>query len=261
MFKSATGITDNTLIRFFIGSSNSAQNSLTDKGSDLLGGSDLYGMATDYVSPFGIIPSGVSYYDGSIRFVEDLAGFGDVAVVGPNDTLYLRVDDLDLNSATNPSGTVRVELTTPSGDVEVVILSATGVNGKYTGMIPTSAGGISTRDGTLQLVPDETITATYIDAIPASISPQSIPRTDTVLATARPGYSHQQIRRHSRTGRRGYRPGRVVPPRPTRPLSPHRPRPTPMLPTTARVPPSMSAAPTCASPRRHPRSTRRRGVA
>ena len=166
VFKSATGITDNTLVRYFAGSSRSTNN-LTENGADLVGGSTLYEMASDYVTPFGTIPSDVVFADGTIRFVDSLSGFNDVAVAGPGDTFYLRIDDLDQTTLTNPTGSLRVELIAPSGDIEVVILTATGVTGKFTGSIPTAAAASSPGDGIFQTTPDETITVTYLDAIAA----------------------------------------------------------------------------------------------
>lgn len=182
VFKSITGITDNTIIRYFAGSSRSTNN-LTDNGADLVAGSTLYEMASDYITPFGTLPTSLLFYDGTISFVDSLSGFNDVAVAGPGDTLYLRVDDADQSSDTNPAGVIRVELSAPSGDVEVVILSATGVSGKYTGSITTTAAGDNPGDGILQVSPDETITVTYLDAIAADRS-QSVPRSDTLLMTA-----------------------------------------------------------------------------
>jgi uncharacterized repeat protein (TIGR01451 family) len=180
VFKAATGITDDTLIRYFVGSSRSTNN-LTDNGADLVAGSTLYEMGSDYITPFGTLPLGTIFYDGSVQFTEDLSGFGDESLAAPGDTLYIAVNDLDLDSSTNPLGTLRVELTSPTGDIEVLILTATGVQGKYTGSIPTSSTGNA--DGTLYVLDNQTVTATYVEAVAANRS-QSVPRTDTILFTA-----------------------------------------------------------------------------
>ena len=96
----------------------------TNNGADLVAGSDLYEMATDYVTPFGTIPPGF-FYDGTVRFVDDLDGFNDVAVATAGDTIYIRVDDLDQTSDLNPAQTIRVALTnTVNGDTETVILTS-----------------------------------------------------------------------------------------------------------------------------------------
>ncbi|MBE9504797.1 MAG: hypothetical protein IME96_11545, partial [Proteobacteria bacterium] len=88
-FKAATGITDSTAIRYFIGSSNSAQT----LASDLVAASDLYSGLSESVLPTGPQPT-----TGSVKFVADLAGNGDVTEIYPGDTIYIRVDDADQNS-------------------------------------------------------------------------------------------------------------------------------------------------------------------
>jgi uncharacterized repeat protein (TIGR01451 family) len=180
VLKAATGITDDTLIRYFVGST-SASNNLTESGADLVGGSTLYEGLSDYLTLSGTLPPGAIFYDGEIRFTEDIGGFGDRALAGLNETLYVRVDDLDLNSSVNPSGDVRVLLTSPTGDSEILILTATGVQGKYTGSIPTSATGNS--DGTLYITDGQTATVTFLEAVSADLT-QIVTRTDTILFTS-----------------------------------------------------------------------------
>ncbi len=174
--KQVTGITDSSPLRFFFGSSSSA-NSLTESGGDLVGASDLYTGFSDYVSPFGTRPT-----TGTVRFVQNLAGTGDVTAVCAGDTLYIRVDDDDRNY--NPTGvnTLPVTLDAPSGDSETTTLMETGVNtGIFTGSIVSEAGMPASSDGTLQVMPGETVTVTYIDTIDGSIPPlQNQPRTDTL---------------------------------------------------------------------------------
>lgn len=183
VFKTATGITDSTLVRYFIGSSRSTNN-LTDNGADLLSGTDLYSMATDYITPFGSLPPGATYYDGTVKFTTDLNGATQRTVGAPGDTLYLRIDDLDLNSSTLPGGKITVTVTSPTGDSERVTLTAAGVAGKYTGTLASSATlGSGTNNGTLYVLSGQTITVTYIDAIAANRS-QSVPRTATLIMTS-----------------------------------------------------------------------------
>ena len=142
-----------------------------------MGASDLYTGFSDYVSPFGMRPT-----TGTVRFVQNLAGTGDVTAVCAGDTLYISVDDGDRNY--NPTGlnTVPVTLAAPSGDSEPLTLTETGVNtGIFTGAIISAAGTPSAGDGTLQVMPGETVTVTYIDTIDGSIPPlQDQPRTDTL---------------------------------------------------------------------------------
>jgi uncharacterized repeat protein (TIGR01451 family) len=175
VFLAATGITDNTLIRYFIGSSNSTNNLVAD-----LVGTDLYDGLTDYTSPTGQLPS-VTFYDGGVRFVDSLDGFNDKEVETAGNPIYIRVDDLDQTIDLNPAQTIRVILTSAGTlDEETVILTATGVSGKFTGSIPSATGGASSQDGTLQVLTDDTVTVTYVDAIAADLS-QSVNRTDSLL--------------------------------------------------------------------------------
>lgn len=180
VFKAATGITDTTIIRFFVGSSSSANN-LTENGADLVAGSDLYEMASDFITPFGYLPSSMTFYDGQVRFVDDLNGAFDTNIAAPGDTLYIRVDDRDLNALTNPSETIVVTITSPTGDAERVTLYSTGVQGKYTGSLPTSGSGNS--GGSLYILSGQTATVTYVDAIAANEA-QSVDRTDTIFFTS-----------------------------------------------------------------------------
>jgi uncharacterized repeat protein (TIGR01451 family) len=180
VFKAATGITDNSLIRYFAGSSRSTNN-LTNNGADLVAGSNLYEMASDYITPFGTLPSNLTFYDGTVRFVKNISGFGDQTLASPGETVYIRADDLDLDNDTNPGRTLVVTVTSPTGDSERVTLTATGVQGKYTGALPTSSAGNS--DGTLYILDNQTATVTYVDAVTANRT-QSVDRTDSLFFTA-----------------------------------------------------------------------------
>lgn len=166
VFKAETGITDSTLIRFFVGSS-SAANNLTENGADLVAGSDLYAMASDYVTPFGIPPTNLTFYDGQVRFVDDLNGAFDQYVAAPGDTIFIRVGDLDLNRQTLPGGVITVTVSSPTGDSERVTLYATGVQGKYTGSLPTATND---SDGILHILTGQTATVTYTEAIDSHLN-------------------------------------------------------------------------------------------
>lgn len=182
VFMSATGITESTMIRYFAGTSRSTNN-LTDNGADLVAGSTLYAGIADYVTVLGTVPPGVAFHDGTVAFVTDLTGFTDRTVAAPGNTLYIRVEDDDLDPESVPGGQIYATLTTPAGDVEVVTLNATGVTGKYTGSIPTATGAVSTRSGTLQVAAGTVVTVTYYDAIASNLQ-QSVARTDTLRITS-----------------------------------------------------------------------------
>lgn len=182
VFLDATGLDENSLIRYFAGTSKSANN-LTDNGADLLGGSDLYNGLGDYLTPGGGTSPCGGYSDGTVRFVNALDGFTDVQLFTPGNTLYVRVDDADQTLESNPFQTVRVSLTTPAGDVEVINLTATGVAGKFSGQLLTRQGAVATRSNTLDLPAGSvTVTVSYLDAITASCT-QSISRSDTIVST------------------------------------------------------------------------------
>jgi len=173
-FKSATGLSNNSPIRFFEGSSPSAR-SLTDSGGDLMGASDLISGFSDYITPFGTAPT-----TATVTFVEDAAGNGDDTVYQAGDTLYVRVADGDENINATTRQTVSARLTSPAGDSEVVILTETGVNtGVFTGSLTTANAAVTSSDGTLQVQSGETITVTYIDAIDAG-NHKNQQRSDTI---------------------------------------------------------------------------------
>jgi len=170
-FKAATGITDSTPVRYFMGSSNSAQT----LASDLVAASDLYAGLSETVLPTGPQPT-----TGSAKFAADLAGTGDVTEIYPGDTIYIRVDDADRNSMASEAETITVTISAPSGDSETVTVTETGINtGIFTGSIVSSGAAPTVSDGTLQVEAIETATATYTDAVDAALN-ENQSRTDTL---------------------------------------------------------------------------------
>ena len=171
-FKSATGLTDYSPLRLFFGSSNNA-NSLA---ADLVGGSDLYSGFSDVVTPLGTTPT-----TGSVKFVADLAGNGDVVQIYAGDTIFIKVIDGDVNYNKNTLQTVTVTLSATSGDSSVVTLTETGINtGIFTGSITTQSGAAVSGDGILQVTPGATVSVEYIDRIDASYNLNQI-RADSLL--------------------------------------------------------------------------------
>lgn len=174
-FLQMTGLDDSSPIRVFGGSSSST-NALTERGADLLGASTLSGGFTDIITPTGTTPT-----DGSVKFVENLAGTGDMTAACPGDALFVRVIDGDKNYVDASAQTLEVTLTVPSGDSETIVLTETGVNTSwFTGSIPTAAAASNPGDGTLQVFPGETATVTYMDEITAGGS-VNIARTDSLV--------------------------------------------------------------------------------
>jgi uncharacterized repeat protein (TIGR01451 family) len=170
-FKQYTGLTDYSPLRLFFGSSNNA-NSLS---ADLVGASDLYSGLSDVSTPFGTMPT-----TGAVKFVADPAGNGDVIQITAGDTLYIRVDDGDVNYDNATKQTVTVTLRATSGDTATVTLTETGVNtGIFTGSIPTQSGAAVANDGILQVTPGATVNAEYIDGIDASYNRNQI-RADSL---------------------------------------------------------------------------------
>lgn len=174
-FKSATGLTDYSPLRLFFGSSNNA-NSLA---ADLVGGSDLYSGFSDVVTPLGTTPT-----TGSVKFVADLAGNGDVVQIYAGDTIFIKVIDSDVNYNKNTLQTVTVTLSATSGDSSVVTLTETGINtGIFTGSITTQSGAAVSGDGILQVAPGATVSVEYIDRIDASYNLNQI-RADSLLVVS-----------------------------------------------------------------------------
>lgn len=176
VFKSSMGLDDNSIIRYFIGSSNSAQT----LSADLVAGKTLYDGSSNFVLPSGSQPT-----TGQVAFVTSIDGSVDLTEFYSGATIYLRVIDSDLNSADSSAQSVTITVTAPSGDSQTVTLVETGSSsGIFTGPLATSDGLPIATDGVLQVTPIEIITASYIDGAdgtePTPLLDQL--RTDTVRA-------------------------------------------------------------------------------
>ncbi len=153
-----TGISITEPIRYFVGSSNSAQTLSTD-----LVGTSLFTDMTDPVTLGGTPPT-----TAITTFVSDLAGTGDVTDIITGDVIFIKVEDLDQNQTATSIETVTVTITSPGGDSEVVTLTETSADsGIFTGSITTSDVAIVTDNNNLELSPIEIITVTYIDVLGA----------------------------------------------------------------------------------------------
>ena len=175
VFKFHTQLSDSSPLRIFGGSSSNAQ-SLSASGGDLLGASDLISGFSDYITPLGTQPT-----TGTIQFVADLAGTGDVTTFHIGDTLYVKVTDADQNYDPTSLNTVQISLASQNGDYATLTLTETGINtGVFTGSIATVASAtIIPNDDLIQITAATTITATYLDAIAADLQ-RNQARSDSV---------------------------------------------------------------------------------
>lgn len=170
IFLLSLGITESSLIRYFYGTSQSAQ----QLSADLIG-STIYSGVSDFTFPTGKRPT-----TGSVQFVAALDGSGDLQEFYPSTTLFLKVVDDDQNTLLGTAETVTVSLTAPSGDIETVVLTETGLDtGTFTGSIITAQSAPVANSGILQTLPIEFITATYRDAADALYNLNQN-RTDTI---------------------------------------------------------------------------------
>lgn len=173
-FKQASGLTDTSPVRLFFGSSSSGNN-LTSNGADFVGGSDLYSGFSDTITLLGTTPT-----TGTVRFVSNLAGSGDVTQIFAGDTLYIRIDDGDVNNDNATLQTLPVTLKATSGDTLVTTLTETQINsGIFTGSVPTQSGTAVVGDTLLQVIPGATVSVEYIDGLDASFQAKQI-RADSV---------------------------------------------------------------------------------
>ena len=155
-------------IRLYFGSSPSGQ-TLTENGGDLVSGwSDFF------------LPNMAQPADGIVKFAADIAGNGDMTQAASGDTLYLLVSDSDQNGVDTTQETTTVTVTTANGDSETFTVTETGADtGLFVVSVLSSTGFATPNDGTLQVLPGEVVTVTYIDAVDASINLNQ-PRTDTL---------------------------------------------------------------------------------
>lgn len=159
-FKQTTGLTDTSPIRLFFGSSSSGNN-ISSNGADLVGGSDLYTGLSDTITPVGTTPT-----TGTVRFVSDIAGNGDVVEIFAGNTIFISVVDQDRNYDNATKQTVQVTLKASSGDSAVFTLTETQVNsGVFTALMPTQSAAAVAGDGILQVTPGASVTVEYIDGI------------------------------------------------------------------------------------------------
>lgn len=172
IFLLSLGIDESVQIRFFFGTSQSTQQLTAD-----LVGSTLSDGTSDYTLPSGKRPT-----TGTIQFVADLTGNGDIAAFYPGEQLFIKVIDDDQNSLVSTRESVSITLQSPSGDQEILTLVETGRDtGVFTGVMATDQTSFSRNNGTLEAVPIEFVTASYLDASDA-LQNTNQTRTDTIRA-------------------------------------------------------------------------------
>jgi uncharacterized repeat protein (TIGR01451 family) len=174
VFYATTGLNEDSVIRLFIGSSDNAQKLTADLTADWL----WDGLGTP------VTPSGQQPSTGTVKFVEALDGSGDMTVMYPGDTIYIRVDDDDQNKQASAAETLDVEVTTTAGDIVTVTLTETGADtGIFTASLTTAFGAYNTLNTTLEVDPVEQVIVEYIDAIDAD-QDLGESRTDSMTAQA-----------------------------------------------------------------------------
>lgn len=97
------------------------------------------------------------------------------------DTVEVVVSDSDLTG----SGTVLVDVTTSTGDAESISLSETPAgSGIFSAAVSVNPGSVNVGNGTLEVAPGATITATYEDADDGSGNPATVQDSSSVDCTA-----------------------------------------------------------------------------
>ncbi len=105
-------------------------------------------------------------------------------IYDPDQTVYIRVTDLDQNTDPGVAETITVTVTTSTGDTETITLTETGPDtGVFTAEVPASSTSAGTAgDGTLHAPPGTVLDVVYVDQFdPDDTS------SDTAIVTQPPG--------------------------------------------------------------------------
>lgn len=161
IFQNLTNTTNESSMRLIFGTSKSNGNLAGDIAASATDG-DLATVADSVSAP--VLPTGTMTTNGSVSFVADLTGSGDVTIININDTVYVKVNDSDQNSDSLSNQTVSVKLLTSNGDNETITLNETGNDtGVFTGSIVTNSAIVNTNNGTLQIIESGSFNVTYSD--------------------------------------------------------------------------------------------------
>ncbi|MCD4734999.1 MAG: hypothetical protein K8R53_03055 [Bacteroidales bacterium] len=162
VFLNHTNLSNESSMRLIFGTSTqNTPNLKADIGNTALDGDTV--NVSDAVSD-PVLTMGTSTTNGSVRFVADMNGSGNVTNIIVNDTVYIMVDDTDRNFDPTSNQNVSVTLLTSNGDNETIILIETGDDtGVFTGSISTADTSVSVGDNILQVLELCTFNVTYID--------------------------------------------------------------------------------------------------
>jgi len=103
------------------------------------------------------------------------------AAFGCNDSVGMRLDDLDL--AGSGSATITIASTTESTPENVVLTESAAKPGRFTGTFPTFTGAPVHGDGKLSVSPLDTLTARYVDASACGTPNVQVVRTSSIDCT------------------------------------------------------------------------------
>lgn len=176
VFLDHTNLSNESSMRLIFGTSTqNTPNLKADIGNTALDG-DIVNVSDAVSEP--VLTMGTRTTNGSVRFVADMNGSGNVTNIIINDTVYIMVDDTDRNFDSTSNQNVSVTLLTSNGDNETIILIETGDDtGVFTGSINTADTSVTVGDNILQVVELCTFNVTYIDTTAEGLYAN---RTDTV---------------------------------------------------------------------------------
>ena len=102
-----------------------------------------------------------------------------------DESIFIRILDADQDLDFLNPDTMTINITTPSGDVEIIRLTETGPHtGVFAGHVPTGSGGVNSKDGILDVGLGSQVTINYTD--PGDLS-------DTETATVQVGASSNTL--------------------------------------------------------------------
>ncbi len=161
IFLNLTNLTNESQMRLVFGTSIQNDYIDADISNTALDSDNAY--VSDVVSePYLTI--GTKTTNGSVKFVADMNGSGNVTDIIVYDTVYVRIDDVDRNSDPISYQSASVTLLSSNGDNETIVLTETGNDtGVFTGSISTADTSVTVGDNILQVVELGTFNVTYMD--------------------------------------------------------------------------------------------------